>query len=240
MDTTNQTVLITGGAAGIGLALARRFHAAGNRVIVTGRDQARLAEAQARLPGLVAEIADMADQPALDRLAAAYPETTILINNAGVQHNYALADPSAPLDLVAQELQTNLIGPIYLTRRMLPQLLSKPSAAIVNVSSGLAFAPKQSAPVYCASKAAIHSFSTTLRWQLEPTAVKVFEIIPALVDTAMTAGRGSGKITPEALVDEFWAAFASDRYEIRIGKVKQLMLLRRLLPGLAERMMRGA
>ncbi|MBC8078639.1 MAG: SDR family NAD(P)-dependent oxidoreductase, partial [Chloroflexales bacterium] len=164
----------------------------------------------------------------------------ILINNAGVQYAYDLSDPSVPLDRIDQELQTNLVGPIYLTRRMLPQLRAKPRAAIVNVSSSLAFVPKQSAPVYSASKAGLHTFTKALRWQLEATGVKVFEIIPPLVDTAMTAGRGSGKITPEALVREFWAAFAADVYEIRVGRAKILLRLHGLLPGLVERRMRVA
>jgi short-subunit dehydrogenase involved in D-alanine esterification of teichoic acids len=136
------------------------------------------------------------------------------------------------------ELDINLVSPLYLTKLFLPQLLSQPTAAIVNVSSGLGIVPKQSAPVYCASKAALHSFTKSLRWQLEGSSVKVFEIIPPIVDTAMTRGRGRGKISPEALVEEFWTDFARNRYEIRIGKTKLLFVLQRLMPAIAERIMR--
>lgn len=240
MEATQQTVLITGGTSGIGLALARTFLDAGNRVIVTGRDADKLAALRAAHPEVVAESVDMTDRTALDRLAADHPETTILINNAGVQYAYELADPNVPLERIDQELQTNLVGPIYLTRRMLPLLCAKSRAAIVNVSSSLAFVPKQSAPVYSASKAGLHSFTKALRWQLEATSVKVFEIIPPLVDTSMTAGRGSGKITPEALVKEFWAAFATDIYEIRVGRAKGLLRLHNLLPSFVEQRMRLA
>lgn len=237
MRTTGNTVLITGGGAGIGLALARRFHAAGNHVIITGRDQGRLAAAQAELAGVDAAIADMRDAAALDALADRYPAANILINNAGVQHLYELAAPSAP-ELAGAELATNLLGPARLITRMLPRLLAHPAAAIVNVTSGLALVPKQSAPMYCASKAALRSLTKSLRWQLAGSSVKVFELLPPLVDTAMTQGRGSGKISPAAVADAFWRAFGRDRLEIPVGKTRLLMAVQRLAPALADRIMR--
>lgn len=240
MNTSQQTVLITGGTSGIGLALARAFLAAGSQVIVTGRDQAKLAAVQSELPSIQTELADMSDYAALDRLAERCSAVTILINNAGVQYIYNLSDANVAIERIKQELDINLAGPLHLTCRMLPELCRKPSAAIVNISSSLAFAPKQSAPVYCASKAGMHAFTKTLRWQLEQTTVKVFEIIPPLVDTAMSAGRGSGKISPDELASAFLAAFARDEYEVRIGRARQLLMLQRLLPGFVERRMRGA
>ena len=238
MKPTQNTVLITGGTSGIGLELARRFHRAGNAVIVTGRNPAALEQARAELPGLVAERVDMADLPALAALAARHPAVNVLVNNAAVQYNYDLADPGRGVELIDEELAINLLGPLRLTKLMLPGLLAHPAAAIVNVSSGLGIVPKQSAPVYCASKAALHSFSRSLRWQLEGGPVKVFEIIPPLVETPMTAGRGKGKIAPAALVDEFWAGFVADRTELRIGKTRLLFQLQRFAPALAERIMR--
>jgi len=238
MKPSQNTVLITGGTAGIGLELARRFHREGNAVIVTGRNPAALEQARAELPGLVAEQADMADLPALAALAGRHPEVNVLVNNAAVQYNYDLADPGRGVGLIEEELAINLLGPLRLTKLLLPRLLARESAAIVNVSSGLGIVPKQSAPVYCASKAALHSFTRSLRWQLEGGPVKVFEIIPPLVETAMTAGRGRGKIAPAALVDEFWAGFLRDRPELRIGKTKLLFQLQRFAPALAERIMR--
>lgn len=119
-----------------------------------------------------------------------------------------------------------------------PKLLEKKEAAIVNVSSGLGLVPKESAPVYCASKAGLHIFSKSLRYQLESTNVKLFEIIPSLVDTDMTKGRGKGKLIPEQLVEEFWKNFVKDKYEIKIGKVKLLHLINRISPKLAESIMK--
>ncbi|HEY1015305.1 MAG TPA: SDR family NAD(P)-dependent oxidoreductase [Herpetosiphonaceae bacterium] len=238
MNPSGNTVLITGGAGGIGLALARRFHREGNAVILTGRDRARLERAAAELPGAIAEQADMRDEAALARLAGAYPEVNVLVNNAAIQHIYQWADPASPAALIDEELAVNLRGPLLLTKHFLPGLLARPQAAIINVSSGLGLAPKQSAPVYCATKAALHAFSKALRWQLEPAGVKVFEIIPPLVDTPMTAGRGKDKLAPDQLADQFWRGFVRDEYELPIGKTRLLMTVQRLAPGLADRIMR--
>ena len=238
MKTAHHTVLITGGTSGIGLALAKRFLMEGNAVIVTGTNAHKAEAVRDDLPALNVELADMRDRQALENLVRRYPKVNILINNAGVQYNYNFADPAIAPEQIAAELDINLLSPLHLTKLFLPQLLSHPTAAIINVSSGLGIVPKQSAPVYCASKAALHSFTKVLRWQLEGTSVRVFEIIPPIVDTAMTQGRGRGKISPEALVEEFWRDFSNDRYEMRIGKTKLLFVLGRLIPSLAERIMR--
>lgn len=238
MQTAHNTVLITGGTSGIGFALAQRFLQEDNAVIVTGTNAEKAKAVQRQLPTMTIEMADMRDRQALDKLVYQYPEVNILINNAGVQYNYDFADPTISIEQIETELDINLRSPLYLTKRFLPQLLTHPTAAIINVSSGLGIVPKQSAPVYCASKAALHSFTKTLRWQLAGTSIQVFEIIPPLVDTAMTHGRGRGKISPEALVEEFWRGFSQNRSEMRIGKTKLLFLLQRLLPELAERIMR--
>lgn len=238
MQTSQNTVLITGGTSGIGLALAKRFLDADNAVIVTGRDASKLSAARAALPALGTVQADMTDPQALAALATSYPAVNVLVNNAAVQHNYALSDPAVGVELIESELRTNLLGPLALIKLMLPQLLAQPSAAIVNVTSGLALVPKQSAAVYCASKAGLRSFTKALRWQLEASNVRVFELIPPLVDTPMTHGRGRGKLSPEAVAAEFWHGFARDRYEMPIGRTRLLMLLQRLLPTVAERRMR--
>ena len=140
---------------------------------------------------------------------------------------------------IENELHVNLLAPVLLTHAFLPHLQRQAASAIVNVSSVLALVPKQSASAYCASKAALHSFSRSLRWQLESTSVRVFEVMPPLVDTAMTANRGTGKISPEALAAAFWAGFRTDQYELRVGKAKAAGLIARLSPSLAERIMRG-
>ena len=121
----------------------------------------------------------------------------------------------------------------------MPLLLKNNNSALVNVSSGLFIAPKKSASVYCATKSAIHSFTKTLRYQLENTNTKVFEIIPALVETPMTAGRGKSKITTEQLTDEFFRNFKADKFESYIGKTKLLKLINRLSPKLADRIIKN-
>lgn len=239
MNIAHNTVLITGGTSGIGFALAQRFLREGNAVIVTGTNAKKVEVVKSRLPKITIELADMRDRLALDKLVYSYPDVNILINNAGVQYNYDFADPAIAIEQIETELDINLLSPLYLTKLFLPQLLRHPIAAIINVSSGLGIVPKQSAPIYCASKAALHSFTKTLRWQLEATSIRVFEIIPPIVDTAMTRGRGRDKIKPETLVEEFWRNFSQDRYEMRIGKTKLLFVLQRLMPTLAERIMRS-
>ncbi|HYW19349.1 MAG TPA: MFS transporter [Nodularia sp. (in: cyanobacteria)] len=238
MLTKGNTVLITGGSSGIGLALARKFLQAQNTVIITGRNGQKLADVKEMFPDVITEVADLNDFNALQKLVNRYPNVNILINNAGIQYNYDFVNPEIATELIETELQTNLIAPLQLIKLILPHLLAKPKSAIVNVSSGLGLVPKQTAPVYCASKAGLHIATKALRWQLETTPIKVFEIIAPLVDTPMTQGRGKGKISPEALVDEFWNDFTRDRYEIKIGKTKLLFFLQRWFPQVAEKILR--
>lgn len=236
MDPSDHTVLITGGATGIGFALAKKFHASGSRVIVVGRSPDKLAAAAAALPGIATCAADVSSVADRERLLATYSDVSILINNAGIQTIVPILG-STPHD-IAYELDVNFLSPVLLCRAFLPLLLQRESAAIVNVSSGLALVPKETAAIYCASKAALHSFSKCLRWQLEGTRVKVFEVLPPLVDTAMTAGRGRAKISPDRLAEEFWRGLRRDRYEMRIGLVKLFALAHRLTPSLVERLVR--
>ncbi len=236
MKTTGHVVLITGGATGIGFALAEKFHAAGNRVILVGRTQTTLSQAAAALPGAITRVADIARASDRARLAAEFPEVTLLVNNAGIQVNAPLLALAA--EQIEHEHHVNFMAQVLLCRAFLPQLVRCESAAIVNVTSGLALVPKQVAAMYCASKAALHSFSKTLRWQLEDSSVKVFEVLPPLVETAMTSGRGTGKITAAQLAEEFWIGFKHDRFEMLIGKTKLLAVINRLAPAIAEKMLR--
>lgn len=236
MNPADHTVLITGGATGIGFAIAKKFHASGNRVIVVGRSEQKLAVAAAALPGISTCSADVSSVADRARLVDTYPDVSILINNAGLQNIVPILD-STPQD-IEHELVVNFLSPVLLCRTFLPLLLQRESAAIVNVSSGLAIVPKQTASIYCASKAALHSFSKTLRWQLEGTSVKVFEVLPSVVDTAMTEGRGRAKISPDRLAEEFWRGFQRDRFEMRIGLVKLFAVLHRVAPSVVERLVR--
>ncbi|USB32320.1 SDR family oxidoreductase [Paenibacillus sp. YPG26] len=246
MNQTGHTVLITGGASGIGLALAEQFLRYDNKVIVVGRNDSKLAEARERNRNLTTIRCDLNSEHELNtlvrRLYEEYPNLSVLINNAGVQYNYSFleGDSAQITGRIADEVGINLVAPLQLTAGLLPLLSSQEQSAIVNVSSGLGLVPKQSAPVYCATKAGLHLFTKALRYQLETTRTKVFEILPPLVDTDMTRGRGYGKITAEALAREFWASYLQDRLEVAIGKVKLLRLLNRIVPSRAEALLKNS
>lgn len=243
MKLRDNTVLISGGGSGIGLALAKAMASRANTVIICGRNAEKLAAVRKENPGIVTFTSDIANdedqQRLVESVALKYPNLNMLINNAGIQHNYDFTDTKSHLDLIIEEVNVNFLAHIKLIDRFVPSLLRHPSAAIVNITSALALVPKQSAPIYCATKAAMHNFTKALRYQLEKTPIKVFEIIPALVDTAMTKGRGKSKITPDALAAEALRGFASDNYEIRVEKTKILFALHRFLPSVAEGIIRN-
>lgn len=239
MKTTENCLLITGGGSGVGLALARRFVQLGNEVIITGRDPEKLRQAQTELPALHTFQGDLSRPDDLDDLVhyleQNHPRLNVLINNASVQYNYQIDEEPDALYKIEYEIKTNLMAPIKLIALLLPLLKVNRDPAIVNVSSSLGFVPKASAPVYDATKAGIHVFTKALRYQLRD--VQVMEVIPPLVDTPMTEGRGSGKFSPDALVDEFMRGWQANRPEMRIGRAKALLALHRWLPVVAERMM---
>lgn len=168
-----------------------------------------------------------------------HSDLNILINNAAVQFNYSFIEEKELADKIEYEISTNFTAPVKLTGFLLPLLLKNKNSAVINVSSGLFISPKKSASVYCATKSAMHSFTKTLRYQLEETGIKVFEIIPALIDTPMTEGRGKSKITPEKLVDEFMRNFKSDKWESYIGKTKLLKFIHKISPKTADRIMKN-
>jgi short-subunit dehydrogenase involved in D-alanine esterification of teichoic acids len=243
MKASGNKVLITGATSGIGLALAERFLAGGNAVIGVGRRTETLDPLREKYPNLSAFPCDLGSVHGPDELVLhvkhQHPDLNVLINNAAIQYNYHFLEESDLACRVGYEIHLNLTVPAKLCALLLPVLRLQPEAAVVNVSSGLALVPKKSAPVYCGTKAGLHLFTKALRYQLEGSPVKVFEIIPPVVDTPMTAGRGRGKISPTQLVDEFMRAFANDQFEVNIGKVKLLRFLNRLSPALADRIMKN-
>jgi uncharacterized oxidoreductase len=189
MQMSGNTILITGGGSGIGRALAEAFHGLGNKVIIAGRRQSVLDETTAANPGMASLALDIEDPQAIRafaaRLTAEHPDLNVLINNAGVMRPENLrAQPEDLRDAEATVI-TNLLGPIRLTAALLPHLLDQPRAAILNVSSGLAFLPLALTPTYCATKAAIHSYTQSLRYQLKDTAVQVIELAPPYVQTEL-------------------------------------------------------
>ena len=189
MKPSGNTILVTGGSAGIGRALAQEFHRAGNKVIVTGRNIAALGELVRAHSGMVSmplDISDGASIPAfVERLKADHADINVLVNNAGVMHF------EDKINLAGAEamIGTNLLGPVRLTAALLPHLLGKPEATLINVSSTQAFIPLPFSPIYCATKAALHSWTFALRMQLRGTPIEVIEIIPPAVQTELTPGQ---------------------------------------------------
>lgn len=193
MHMTGNTILITGGTSGIGLALAVALQDAGNQVIIAGRRQALLDQALADHPGLKAVRMDVADLATLDSFAAqitaAYPSLNVLINNAGIMQAEDLLAPDPAI--AAATLATNLAAPIQLTAALLPHLRAQTSATVIMVTSGLAFVPLTATPTYNATKAALHSYSQSLRHQLRATSVKVLELAPPAVQTDLMPGHAA-------------------------------------------------
>ncbi len=200
MNPSGNTILITGGGSGIGRALAESLHKLGNQVIISGRRQSALDETTGANPGMQSLILDVAEVGSIRSFAADVTEKfsslNVLINNAGIMRTENLLDQ--PEDLADAEaiVATNLLGPIRLTAALLPHLKQQPSAAIVNVSSGLAFVPLAVTPTYCATKAAIHSYTQSLRWQLRETSIEVLEIIPPYVQTELMNGAEDPRAMP--------------------------------------------
>jgi uncharacterized oxidoreductase len=188
MQLSSNTVLVTGGASGIGLALAGRFAEAGSRVVICGRRADRLAEAKARYPPfetLVCDLSKATERSRLfERIAREHPRVNVLVNNAGIQRYPKLAEiTDADWPASQQEIAINFEAPVHLSTLFIPHLMRQPNPVILNVTSGLAFAPLAKAPIYCATKAAMHSFTMTLRQQLKDTPIRVVELIPPAVDT---------------------------------------------------------
>lgn len=241
MKLDNNKILITGATSGIGRELAERFCQLNNQIIAVGRNEIRLEELVKFDKRITSFKCDISLQSELDRLITfikkEHKDLNILINNAGIQYDQNLLDKTYTLKKIETEISTNLTSPIKLITLLLPVLQNNSNSAIVNISSGLAIVPKAKSAVYCGTKAAIHIFSKSLRHQLDK--VKVFEIIPPLVDTEMTEGRGKRKISPKRLVNEFIKAFKNNRYEVNINKVKLLRIINRISPKIADRIMKG-
>lgn len=226
MNVTANTILITGGATGIGLALARLLLQKGNRVIICGRREAALQKAQEEAPGLVTHICDVADAESrrsmVEWLKASHAGLNVVINNAGVQYRRDFRHDPA-VETLDQEVAINLTAPIHLIAELLPTLSQHDQAFIINISSGLAFSPMADVPVYCATKAAIHSFTLSLRHQLKSSGVRVVEIAPSIVDTGLggsTRSEGTTSrmmVSPEEFAREALAQLEADKDEILVG-----------------------
>lgn len=243
-----QTVLLTGPGRGIGRALLEELVARGaKRIIAVGRDLTTLEELHAAYPVAQPYAADLAKSEQRDALVSfiktSAPDLSVVIHNAGTQLLTDLVDPECDRHqaALADEMAVNFSGPIELSVALLSLLIGQPSAMIVNVTSGLALAPKQSSPVYCATKAGLRSFTKALRYQAQARAphVRIVEALPPLVDTGMTKGRGRGKISPEVCAAQIIVGMEAGRDTIYVGKAKLLRAIQGVSPSLADRLMRN-
>lgn len=234
MDLKNKTALVTGGGAGIGLAITRAFHDAGAHVVIAGRDGTRLDRVRDTLGGITTIQADLADRGDREQLIGAVANLDrpldILVNNAGIMQYFLLNDPRAQ-DRLDAELALDLQAPIHLSTALLPHLLGRPEAAIVNVTTGLIYAPFGNTPGYSAAKAGLHGFTRSLRWQTRDTGLKVVELMPPAVRTELTRRYDGSKIEPEAVAAALVHGLTTGVDEVRAGQSKALYAMSRLAPG---------
>ena len=241
MNLRQQTILITGGTSGLGYEFATQLLALGNTVLLTGRDPAKLAQAQQRLPQVHTFQSDVSDPAAIQQLyeqvTAQFPALNILINNAGQMRKLNLNDPAVDLFDVTREIEVNLLGPIRMVQQFLPHLKAQKAAAILNVSSGLALVPYPLSPVYGATKAGLHSYTQALRVQLQGTPVKVFELVaPAaktpLNDKFASDVKDSDLMAPDKIIAQTLKAVQADTWEVYPGLASVIRYASRLAPSL--------
>jgi uncharacterized oxidoreductase len=242
MKLEDKRILITGGGSGIGLELAGRL-ADANQVVIAGRDQAKLAAARTRMPSLrtlrLDVTSDREARDAFDRLASDLGGLDLLVNNAGLMRGYPLAAPDADVK-AAEDVEVNVIGVIRMTHLALPLLKQSGEAGVVFMSSAVALAAVPGFSVYAATKAAVRSFARSLRAELANSGIRVFEVLPPVVDTGPVGELDVRKLPPAAVADAIVAGLRRDRSEIRVGSVRQLAPLARIAPKLADRIVTRA
>ncbi|PTS94643.1 short-chain dehydrogenase [Flavobacterium sp. HMWF030] len=227
MKTTGNTVFISGGSAGIGLAIAKKLSAAGNKIIINGRNEERLQNALKQLDNAIAIQGDLSIEA--DRIAIAkqlkenYPETNIIINNAGAAFSYLLNETLNAHEKAAIEMNTNYFSVIHFTELLLPHLIQKAEAAVINVSSIAVFGSHKLLPTYGATKAALHSYTVALRYSYEEQKnLQIYEVYPPLVNTEFSAEIGGANgIPPEEVADELLIALEKNQFDVPVGDTKQ-------------------
>lgn len=244
MEMHHNTILITGGTSGIGYEFASQLLKLGNTVLVTGRDQAKFEQTRQRLPGVHTFQSDVRDLAAIQQLFAQvttqFPALNLLINNASEMRKLNLQDPKLDLVGITREVDISLAGPIRMVQQFLPHLLRQPTAAILNISSGLALVPFPLAPIYGAAKAGLHSYTQALRVQLAPTHVKVFELVPPAVNTPLNDRFAGGEdlttlLEPDQLVAKALQGLERDQWTMYPGLAGVLRVMSRLAPGFVLR-----
>jgi len=233
MNFNNKTALVTGGGVGIGLAITRALVAAGAHVVIVGRDLARLERVRSELGNVSVLRADLAVEAERDRLIAAVLERDrpldLLVNNAGIMQYFALTDGAA-LGRLDAELALDLHAPIHLATALLPHLLARPEAVIVNVTTGLIYAPFGNTPGYSAAKAGLHGFTRSLRWQTRDSNLRVVELMPPAVDTELTRRYDGPKTDTASVAKALMAGLAKGVDEVRPGQSKALYAMSRIAP----------
>lgn len=236
MKLSDNTILITGGSEGIGLEMARAL-APGNTVIICGRSKAKLDKAKASMPGAVTMVCDVSDgaqrEALISEIVEAYPKFNLLINNAGGRQVADLCTGKGVEAALSADLALNFTAPVSLCQNAMNHLQAQPTAAIVNVTTGLAFLPKAAQPFYCAAKAALHSYTQSLRWALRNTDISVFEVLMPLVDTAFHQGQLPTTIRAMSAATAAKLALqgiASHKPEIHVGKSSLMRWLVFLMP----------
>jgi len=237
MKLEGHTVLITGGGTGIGAGLAGAFHKAGSRVIICGRRGEVLKKTAAAHPGMEYLVLDVRDISAVKdcaaKVAASHPGLDVVINNAGVQKPVDFMDGGATTENIDIVVDTNLKGPSYVASAFIPLLMKQKESFIVNVSSGLMYVPLSFMPIYCATKAAVHSLTLSLRHQLRKTSVKVVELVPPAVKTALGGEEevhNHDEMPLDIFISEAVAGLLSGRDEVVVGSSNRLKWGSRLLP----------
>ncbi|MFZ5725930.1 MAG: SDR family oxidoreductase [Pseudomonadota bacterium] len=236
MDLRGKLALVTGGSDGIGREIALQLQAAGADVIITGRAPDKLQAMAALGFGTIA--GDLSTADGIDAVVQGVADRplALLVNNAGVGSDYDLDRPET-LDSAAHCIRTNLDAPIALCTRLLPLLRAQDEAAIVNVTSGLAIAPRAGGAIYCATKAGLRSYTQAIRHLLKNSNVRVIEALPPVVDTNMTAARGGRKMSAHACAAEIVHGIRTGKSEVNVGMVKMLQLVNSISPALARRIM---
>lgn len=226
MKTTGNTIFISGGSAGIGLAIAKKLNAAGNKIIINGRNEERLKNALKELNNAVAIQGDLSVEEDRIRIATTlkelYSDVNIIINNAGAAFAYLLSETKNAHEKAAIEMNTNYLAVIHFTELLLPHLLQKEESAVINISSIAVFGSHKLLPTYCATKAALHSYIVALRYTYEDVKnLQIYEVYPPTVNTEFSAEIGGADgIPPSEVADELFLALEKNQLDVPVGEAK--------------------
>jgi short-subunit dehydrogenase involved in D-alanine esterification of teichoic acids len=244
MKFENKTILLTGGTSGIGLEMVQLLHERGNKMIVLARSQNKLDDLEKQHGAMVHTYqCDLSQRQqvehTIDKVINQHNDLSVVINNAAVQFTPTFLCDEFDYDSIAHEITINFMAPLWIISLLLEStLLRQKEPVIVNITSGLAIYPKTTSAVYCATKAALHSFSQSLRYQLANTPARVVEAILPLVDTPMSTGRGNGKAGAGEIALQIIQAIEAGTDEIYLGKARMLPLMQRLAPGMIKNILR--